>query len=525
VIELNKKVTFAKQDKTAMTTACGDIAPELEKLRLKSVNKIRDFLLGRVASLKKKFTNIQILQQSALLKYKGLYRFLQEHAPEVTAEVREAYTTTMSSIYLRHVKGYLAGLTQLRVDVATKNDLLGLEEWGAIGSFTATALFSNKPGHARGDGAYKLAERRAVLDQIREPPLILAVLMQAGTAVHYESLYRSVSTLLLDSVGSENDFMVEFFGDTDGFDNVFGKSIFHCMENIESHLVASWDAIGCLLLLQVNQEQRSMMSARQVPLLSNFFQRVQVLVWSRFKTIMEAHVQSLSVFASKAVAEVHPHFIARRYAEFVASLRLLSPPAADPMLGGILRALRTEVEKTLSEKLARQHSSRKQQAVFLINNYELIVSVLGERDARGEDSVHFEQLLDSVTLVFVEEQLDVDHGRMVSYVKQTEPLLMHGASSADAARVDRAQMEVLLRSFHDTWRAGIEAINREVLKSFANFKLGTEILKKVLTQLLLYYTRFLDLVKQAYPGGAPFAQYILSIPTLMNEIKHFSRNF
>lgn len=48
---------------------------------------------------------------------------------------------------------------------------------------------------------------------------------------------------------------------------------------------------------------------------------------------------------------------------------------------------------------------------------------------------------------------------------------------------------------------------------------------QVLTQLLLYYTRFLDLVKHAYPQGPPFAQYILSIPTLMNEIKHFSRNF
>ena len=64
-----------------------------------------------------------------------------------------------------------------------------------------------------------------------------------------------------------------------------------------------------------------------------------------------------------------------------------------------------------------------------------------------------------------------------------------------------------------------------MLKSFASFKLGTEILKKALTQLLLYYTRFLDLVKSAFPQGAPFGQFILSIPTLMNEIRTFSRNF
>ena len=48
---------------------------------------------------------------------------------------------------------------------------------------------------------------------------------------------------------------------------------------------------------------------------------------------------------------------------------------------------------------------------------------------------------------------------------------------------------------------------------------------QVLTQLLLYYTRFLDLVKSAHPSGPTYAQYILSIPTLMSEIKNFSRNF
>ena len=114
---------------------------------------------------------------------------------------------------------------------------------------------------------------------------------------------------------------------------------------------------------------------------------------------------------------------------------------------------------------------------------------------------------------------------MISFVKQTEPLLLAGGGGGvDASRVDVGGMEHLLRSFYDTWKAGIEAINRDVIKSFANFHLGQDLLKQVLTQLLLYYTRFLDLVKQAYPNGAPFAQHIVSIPTLMKEIKNFSRS-
>ena len=177
------------------------------------------------------------------------------------------------------------------------------------------------------------------------------------------------------------------------------------------------------------------------------------------------------------------------------------------------------------ERLAPLHSSRKAQAALLINAYELITSTLAERGARGEESAYFEQLLDSVKAVFVEEELAVDYGRMIAYVKQTEPLLLtSGGNAPDLSRVDVGGMEHLLRNFFDTWKAGIEAINRDVIKSFANFHLGQDLLKQVLTQLLLYYTRFLDLVKQAYPNGAPFAQHIVSIPTLMKEIKNFSRS-
>ena len=69
VLQLNEKVSFAKTDAAAATAAAGDIAPELEKLRLKAVQKVKDFLLLKIGSLKVKKTNIQILQQNVLLKY------------------------------------------------------------------------------------------------------------------------------------------------------------------------------------------------------------------------------------------------------------------------------------------------------------------------------------------------------------------------------------------------------------------------------------------------------------------------
>ena len=67
--------------------------------------------------------------------------------------------------------------------------------------------------------------------------------------------------------------------------------------------------------------------------------------------------------------------------------------------------------------------------------------------------------------------------------------------------------EELVKDFAATWKSGIELINTELvsgfldacnfslivprqMKYFSNFHNGMEILKQVLTQLLLYYTRF-----------------------------------
>ena len=164
------------------------------------------------------------------------------------------------------------------------------------------------------------------------------------------------------------------------------------------------------------------LTEEKLPLLATFFQRANVLIWSRFKAIMEAHVSSLAAATPKPSPEIHPHYVARRYGELTASLRKLQPAALEAQMTTIHRAVRGEVEKLLQERLARHHASRKSQAAFLVNSYDLITTTINERGARAEEASHFEQLLDSVKAVFVEEELAVDYGNLIAYVKQTEPL-------------------------------------------------------------------------------------------------------
>ena len=120
--------------------------PELERLRVKAAAKVREFLLQRFYGLRKPKTNIQILQQNVLLKFKYFVKFLQQHGQEVFPEVRTAYVEMLSRIYRsalctwgrsvgvprgrcvltpRCAAKYVIALNQLQVDVAGKHDVLG----------------------------------------------------------------------------------------------------------------------------------------------------------------------------------------------------------------------------------------------------------------------------------------------------------------------------------------------------------------------------------------------------------------
>ena len=100
------------------------------------------------------------------------------------------------------------------------------------------------------------------------------------------------------------------------------------------------------------------------------------------------------------------------------------------------------------------------------------------------------------------------------------------AGGGGVPSVDASTVEALVRDFSSNWKSGIEHINTGVMTYFSHFRNGMEILKQVLTQLLLYYTRFQDILKQIYSNKQPpFFKEIVSIPTIMYEIKKYSRSF
>lgn len=62
------------------------------------------------------------------------------------------------------------------------------------------------------------------------------------------------------------------------------------------------------------------------------------------------------------------------------------------------------------------------------------------------------------------------------------------------------------------------------MKDFSrNSVCGREVLKAAMTQLLLYYTRMLELLKRSGPDGAALVRDAVTVPSIMYEIKRYNR--
>uniref|UniRef100_A0A9I9CTG4 Vacuolar protein sorting-associated protein 52 A n=1 Tax=Cucumis melo TaxID=3656 RepID=A0A9I9CTG4_CUCME len=533
---LSKKLVVAEVDPMIKNSkALKDVQPELEKLRQKAVSKVYDFLVQKLHALRKPKTNIQILQQSVLLKYKYVISFLKDHSKEVYSEVRTAYIDTMNKVLSAHFRAYIQALEKLQLDIATSSDLIGVEARSSGLFLRGREPLKNRSAvFALGDRikilkfAFLLIEFAArpgvnSIQEVDEPALIPHIAEASSIKYPYEVLFRSLHKLLMDTATSEYNFCDDFFGEESMFYDIFAGPFAVIDEHFSSILPNSYDAIGLMLMILIIHQHQLIMSRRRIPCLDSYLDKVNIALWPRFKMVFDMHLSSLRNANVKTLWEddVHPHYVMRRYAEFTASLIHLNVEYGDGQLDLNLERLRMAIDDLLI-KLAKTFSKAKSQTVFLINNYDMTISVLKEAGPEGgKILVHFENLLKSNTALFVEELLAEHFSQLIKFVKTrgSEDL-----SSNPDRPITVAEVEPLVKDFASRWKAAIELMHKDVITSFSNFLCGMEILRAALTQLLLYYTRLSDCIKRIV-GGSALNKDLVSISSIMYEIRKYSRTF
>ncbi|KAE8682107.1 Vacuolar protein sorting-associated protein 52 A [Hibiscus syriacus] len=515
---LSKKLKFVEVDpKVKASKALKDVQPELEKLRQKAVSKVFDFIVQKLQALRKPKTNIQILQQNVLLKYKYVISFLKEHSKEVHLEVRAAYIDTMNKVLSAHFRAYIQALEKLQLDIATSSDLIGVET-------RSTGLFSRGREPLKNRSAvFALGERLNVLKEIDQPALIPHIAEASSLKYPYEVLFRSLHKLLMDTATSEYLFCDEFFGEESIFYEIFTGPFAVIDEHFNSILPNCYDAIGLMLIIRIVHHHQLIMSRRRVPCLDSYLDKVNIALWPRFKMVFDMHVSSLRNANVKLLWEDdnHPHYVMRRYAEFTASLIHLNGVYGDGQLELNMERLRMAVDDLLL-KLAKMFSKPKLQIVFLINNCDMTISVLKEASPEGgKVQQHFEEMLKSNTGLFVEELLMEHFSDLIKFVKTRAS---EDPNASTERPVSVREVEPIVKDFGSRWKGAIELMHKDVITSFSNFLCGMEILRAALTQLLLYYTRLSDCIKRIN-GGAALNKDLVSISSIMYEIRKYSRTF
>ena len=91
--------------------------------------------------------------------------------------------------------------------------------------------------------------------------------------------------------------------------------------------------------------------------------------------------------------------------------------------------------------------------------------------------------------------------------------------------MDEKEVAAVVKAFAANWRDSIQRMNANVMSSFSSFRGGMELLKAVLTQLLLYYTRLGEVIRKAFSTPPACTAELVSTQTFLAEIKKYSKAF
>ena len=489
--------TLHTDDGDISSLSMKEILPELKRLNHKAAFRIRNFLLTQFQSLTRPKTNVQMLQENVLLKYKELLLFLRENNQDVFVELCMSYTDIMSGIYLSHFRLYLSSLKRLITDSATKSDLVVLEE--SRGIFSSVEMTLRVP-------SFELNDRHLILTRLEEcDPIVSHSAQKAGEKHTLERVFQSLLRLLVDTCSFAYVFALDFFViKPEQYEAVFGgifdKTFTHIQEVLTILTSNSYDIVSIFLMIRINEGYKSLMEKRQIAFMSVFFDRVKMVLWPRFQHLFDLNIRSVEFAKPISVHNVSPHTITSRFTQLVTALSKIG--SEDDMFRHRLNLLKKHMMNLL-EKMAGHFRDEKNKCVFVINNVDF---VLEEMMKDGADVGIFEAAYRNSVEQYIELQLAEVFAMLLDFLTRKK----RGAS------IDQRQVEILLTDFKSNWKKGVGLIHMIEKDLFSGENCLKEVLKETYTRLVMYYSECCDIIKAEFPA---LGRDLVPVHTVMKEIQ------
>ncbi|EFQ27587.1 Vps52/Sac2 family protein [Colletotrichum graminicola] len=406
--EVDKRATTYKKNVVNQgdSKAWSDLGPLLDKLTMKAVERIRDFIVAQIKAMRSPHINAQIIQQQNFLKFKELYAFLHKHHSTLAEEISLAYMNTMRWYYANQFTRYQKALERLKLHVIDKNDVLGHEE----PTRRATVLSAAKPAGPPHD-AFNLG-RRIDLLKTSNAAALSSYLAEEDPATHYlEVPFRNFNLALIDNATAEYTFLAAYFSPplslqavSRQFNYIF-EPTFALGKTLTKTLTAeSYDALGLLLCIRLNQHLAFELQRRKVPAVDGYINMTTMLLWPRLQVVMDHHCESVRQLtnslptkpraADQNKLSAAPHLVTQRFGQILQGILALSTEAGDdePVVTS-LRRLRSEAEAFLT-RLSQSFGDKRKRERFLYNNYSLVSTIISDVGGKlaVEQQEHFEEL-------------------------------------------------------------------------------------------------------------------------------------
>ena len=521
---LEHKINFLKEQSFRDARACNDVKDVVEKLKIKAVGKIREYLLEKINSFKKPMTNYHI-QQNNILKFRFYFKFLMANNREIAKEIKDHYIDTMSKVTFSYFKSYSGRLLKLQYDeLPTPDDLLGIDDSQPRGFFSKPTMKSKA-------SVFSMGQRGQVLTvEIEGPILVPHTLEKNSSKCPFEKLFRSEQYSFLENACREYVFLSEFFmvqgaASEELFRQVMEKTIVLLQNNVEEYVNSSFDCIALFLCAHLTTKFRDMCREKDVPVLETYWATLLSSIWPKLQKVIQMNTSSVKDCDPQKMKnlDLRPHFVIRRYAELSAAFISVNESCQDPSFHHLLTGLHLEIDHFI-QRMSALFPQRKEQLIFAINNYDLILSVMGEKSSgESRDSEDFRVKFNQRTSDYVEETLSPHFGDLIRFCTEAENLIEKGQEGQLRSLEQKAGAIVL--SFNGKWKTALDQLNKEVLGSFPNFKNGTNILQQALTQFVQYYHRFHKIMSTNELNNCTQKYPLINVHQLIVEVKKYKPSF
>ncbi|KAK6049527.1 hypothetical protein COOONC_12968 [Cooperia oncophora] len=261
---------------------------------------------------------------------------------------------------------------------------------------------------------------------------------------------------------------------------VMGRAMAHLVRAFDERIAVNFDCISLHLCICLCDKFHRLLTEREIPSMSGYWEAISNQLWTRLAQVMQMHndsVKALDVKRMQTPIDTRPHYVncKGRYADNCTVLPF----------------------SRVTE------SSGREERVVQDSRIHSIIHEL-EQKAIGE---------------FVEATLQPHFSSLLSFVSECEPLVQQGHTHLLVRYNDK--LTAVVQTFSANWRRSIDAINGEVVKSFTNFKNGTNILQAVFTQLVQYVQRFSKLVSHEIFRDNPARNDMVNIHHILVELKKY----